>query len=48
MTQNLMLDTSLVTGLMMEVQSLSLKPVTVITPGLNAIISAIVLLYSLF
>lgn len=46
--QNLMLDTSFVTALTMEVQNLTLKPVTVITSGLDAIISAIVLLYSLF
>lgn len=46
--QNLMLDTSFVIALTMEVQNLTLKPVTVITSGLDAIISAIVLLYSLF
>lgn len=39
MTQNLMLDTSSVTALMMEVQSLTLKPLTGITSGLHAIIS---------
>lgn len=48
MTQNLMLGTSFVTALMMEMQDLTLKPVTVITPGLDAIISATMLLYSLF